>query len=198
MLYWFLLYNEVNKLYIYIYPLPLGLPSYLPPHPVSLIAHRTASWAPCAIQQVPTSCQFYIWQCMYINPKLPVHPTTPSSPPCPPICSLHLCLYSCPAARFIWISFLDSTYMHRYTIFVFLFLSYFTLYDRLQVHLRFYKCTLGSNANWCSHYGEQYGNSWKTKLKIELPHDPGKSYGLPWWLRQYSICPQLGRSGLNP
>ena len=27
------------------------------------------------------------------------------------------------------------------------------------------------NANWCSHYGKQYGVSLK-KLKIELPHDP--------------------------
>ena len=31
--------------------------------------------------------------------------------------------------------------------------------------------TVGGNVNWCSHYGEQYGNSLK-KLKIELPCDP--------------------------
>ena len=35
--------------------------------------------------------------------------------------------------------FLDSTYMHQYTIFLFLFLTYFTLYDSLQVHPRLYK-----------------------------------------------------------
>ena len=164
MLYWFLLYDGVNKRYVYIYPLPPGLPSCPPPHPVPLIAHRTASWAPCAIHQVPTSYGFYIQQCKYINPKLLAHPTTPSPPPRPHICSLPLCLYSCPATRFIWISFLDSTYMHLYTTFVVLFLTYFTLYDGLYVHPHFYKCTLVSNANWYSHYGEQYGNSWKTKL----------------------------------
>ena len=32
-------------------------------------------------------------------------------------------------------------------------------------------CTVGGNANWCSHYGEQHGGSSK-KLKIELPYDP--------------------------
>ena len=32
-------------------------------------------------------------------------------------------------------------------------------------------CTVGGNINWCSHYGEQYGDSLK-KLKIELPYDP--------------------------
>ena len=31
--------------------------------------------------------------------------------------------------------------------------------------------TVGGNVNWCSHYGEQYGNSLK-KLKIELTCDP--------------------------
>ena len=29
---------------------------------------------------------------------------------------------------------------------------------------------MGGNVNWCSHYGEQYGGSLKTK--IELPYDP--------------------------
>ena len=31
--------------------------------------------------------------------------------------------------------------------------------------------TVGGNVNWYSHYGEQYGDSFK-KLKIELPYDP--------------------------
>ena len=31
-------------------------------------------------------------------------------------------------------------------------------------------CIVGGNVNWCSHYGEQYGGSLKTK--IELPCDP--------------------------
>ena len=51
----------------------------------------------------------------------------------------YICLYSCPANRFICTIFLDSTYIHWYTIFVLLFLTYFTLYDRLQVHPCLYK-----------------------------------------------------------
>ena len=67
----------------------------------------------------------------------PPLPPTAFPPWCPYICSLHLCLYSCLANRFICTIFLDSTYNHLYTIFVFL--TYFTLYDSLQVHPRLYK-----------------------------------------------------------
>ena len=86
-------------------------------------------------------------------------PPSPSLP-CVHKSILYLCIpIPAPQIGTICTILLDSIYICQYTIFVFLFLSYFTLYDRLQVHLRFYKCTLGSNANWCSHYGEQYGNS---------------------------------------
>ena len=33
-------------------------------------------------------------------------------------------------------------------------------------------CTVGGKVNWCGHYGKHYGD-FSTKLKIELPHDPG-------------------------
>ena len=52
----FLLYKEVNQLYVYIYPLPVGPPSL---HPTPLGHHRSPSWTPCAIQQLPTSYLFY-------------------------------------------------------------------------------------------------------------------------------------------
>ena len=32
-------------------------------------------------------------------------------------------------------------------------------------------CTVGGNVNWYSHYGEQYGDSFK-KLGVTLPYDP--------------------------
>ena len=57
----FLLYSEVNQPYVYIYPLPLGPPFHSHPHPTHLGHHRAPSWAPCAVQQVPTSYQFYTW-----------------------------------------------------------------------------------------------------------------------------------------
>ena len=66
-------YNEVNQLYVYLYPLSLG-PSPPPPHPTPLGHHRALSWAPCAIQQVPTSYLFYTWEWAYVKPNLPIHP----------------------------------------------------------------------------------------------------------------------------
>ena len=46
-------------------------------------------------------------------------------------CSLCLCLHCCPASRFISTVFLDSIHMCKYTIFLFLFLTYFNLSKRL-------------------------------------------------------------------
>ena len=53
MLCWFLTYNKVNQLYVHIYPLPLKPPTH--PHLTPLSHRRAPSWAPCVIQQVPTS-----------------------------------------------------------------------------------------------------------------------------------------------
>ena len=61
-------------------------------------------------------------------------PAYPSPSLCPQVNSLHLRLYSCPASRFfrtIFFFFLHSIYMCQHTVFVFLFLTYFTLYDNL-------------------------------------------------------------------
>ena len=52
----------------------------------------------------------------------------------PEVFSLHLCLFCCLAYRISIIIFLNSIYMHLYTVLVFLFLTYFTLYNRLQSH----------------------------------------------------------------
>ena len=90
-----------------------------PPAPASYsIAHstpadhrRTLSRAPCVKQQLPTSCLFYIWWCMEVNPNLLIHPILLPPPPRLHICSLHLCLYCCPANRFIKYIFLDSIHM---------------------------------------------------------------------------------------
>jgi len=65
-----------------------------------------------------------------------VYMSTPISQFIPPLfpawysytCTLQLCLYFCFANKFIYTIFLDSTYKWHYTIFVFLFLTYFTLY----------------------------------------------------------------------
>ena len=79
-----------------------------PPHPTHLGRHRAPSWAPR--QQVPTSSLFYAWQCIYVNPKLPVHrtllPGSESTHRFSASASLFL-----PTNRFICTIFLDSTYM---------------------------------------------------------------------------------------
>ena len=90
----FLLYSEVNQLYVYIYPLFFVFPSH--------IGHqRTLSRVPYAIQQVLISYLFYTYYCIHVNPNLPIHPTPCFPSWCPYFCSLCLCLYFCLANRFI-------------------------------------------------------------------------------------------------
>ena len=57
---------------------------------------------------------------MLLSPSVPLSPSV-------------LCICVFPADRFIDIIFLDSIHMHQYIIFVFLFLTYFTLYNRPSV-----------------------------------------------------------------
>ena len=61
-----------------------------------------------------------------VSQFLPPHPSPPWYPYS---CSPRLCLYFCSSDKIICTIFLDSTYMHYYMIFAFLFLTYFTLYD---------------------------------------------------------------------
>ena len=67
-----------------------------------------------------------ICQCCSPNPSHPL-----LAPLCPHVCFLHLRLCSCPANRSINTIFLDSVYMCLYMLFVFLFLTYFTLWQTL-------------------------------------------------------------------
>ena len=60
MLCWFLPYNKMNQPYIYMSPLPLELLSHCHPHPTTIGCHRAPAWAPCFIQQLPTSYLFYM------------------------------------------------------------------------------------------------------------------------------------------
>ena len=55
---WFLPYINMNQNHMFSLPCP---PSHLLPHPTPLGNHRAAGWAPCIIQQLPTSCLSYIW-----------------------------------------------------------------------------------------------------------------------------------------
>ena len=71
----------------------------------------------------------YMFQCYSLKSS---HPHL--LPQSPKVCSLHLCLFCCLTYRVIITIFLNSTYMHYYTVLVFFFLTYLTQYNRLQFH----------------------------------------------------------------
>ena len=139
----FLLYNKVNQLYIYLYPhisFLLCLPPILPIPPLQGVTKHRAD-LPVLCGCFPLAIYFTFGS---IYKSIPVSHFVPAYPyfsRCPQVHSLHLCLYSCPAPRFLIATFffLDSIYVCQHTVFVFLFLTYFTLYDRLQAHPPHYK-----------------------------------------------------------
>ena len=139
----FLLYNKVNQLYVYIYPhIPslLHLPSTLRIPPLQVVTKHRAD-LPVLCGCFPLAIYFTFGSVYMSTPlshfvrslpfPLPVSSSpfssrsASSSSSCPQVLQNH--------------SFLDSIYMCQHTVFVFLFLTYFTLYDRLQVHPPHYK-----------------------------------------------------------
>ena len=141
----FLLYNKVNNLYIYIHSHIssfLRLPPNLPITPLQVVTKHRAD-LPVLCGSSPLAIYFIfgsIYKSMSLSHFIPAYPPPF---PCPEVHSLHMCLYSCPAPTFfrtfIFFYFLDSTYTYQHTVFVLLFLTYFTLYDSLQVHPPHYK-----------------------------------------------------------
>ena len=104
--------------------------------PISLpIPTFSLSQSPCLISLSHITIShwlFYIWICKFPCYFLHIsHPLPPSLPLCPLVCSLCLFLHCCPENKFISAIFLDSIYLHQHMIFIFLFLTYFTLYNRL-------------------------------------------------------------------
>ena len=101
--------------------LPLGRPSALSPS----IQYRASNldW------QLVSYMIFYMLQCH--SPKSS-HPLP--LPQSPKACSIHQCLFCGLIHRVIVTIFLNSIYMHQYTVLVFFFLAYFTLYNRFQFH----------------------------------------------------------------
>ena len=98
------------------------------PRPPPLGHHRALRWAPRVAQQPPTSHLAYTEQCC--PPFVP--------PPPPPSVSTGFFSTSAslflPWNRSICTIVLDSIYVPWYMIFVFLVLTYFTLYDRHMEH----------------------------------------------------------------
>ena len=124
------------------HPEPL---SHLPPHPIPLghpsaTALSTLSHASNLDWRSISHMIIYMFQCYSLRSS---HPCL--LPQSPKISSLHLCLFCCLAYRVTITVFLNSIYMHSYTVLVFLFLTYFSLYNRLWFHppqLNWLKCVL--------------------------------------------------------
>ena len=109
-------------------------PSHLHTHPIPL-GHQSVPALSSLSHALSLGWQFishmiiYMFQCYSLKS---FHPCLLSQSP--KVCYLHLCLFFCLAYRVITIIFLNSIYVHQYTVFVFHFLTYFTLYNRLQFH----------------------------------------------------------------
>ena len=107
-------------------------PSHLPPHNIS-VGHPHA---PAPSMLYPASDIDWRFDSYMIVYMLECHSPKSSHPLplSPKVRYIHLCLFCCLAYRVVIAIFLNSIYMCLYTVLVFFFLAYFTLYNRLQFH----------------------------------------------------------------
>ena len=128
-MWWFLPYTDMNQLWVYMCPHILNTPHRLPPHPIHL-GYTSALFNALNLDWLSVSHMvIYMFQCYSLKSShLHLLPQSPK------VCFLYLCLVCCLASRVIITIFLNSIYMRQYTVLVFFFLAYFTLYNRLQFH----------------------------------------------------------------
>ena len=137
----FLLYNKVNHLYVYIYPhIPslLSLPPTFPTPRLQVVTKHQADF-PALCSSFPLAIHFTfgsINMSVLLSHFIPVSPSRPvSQSPFSTSASLFLLCHQVHQYRL----FLDFICVRQHTVFVFLLLTYFTLYDRLQVQPPHYK-----------------------------------------------------------
>ena len=137
----FLLHNIANQPYAYTCPRIsslLSLPPILPIPPLQVISKHQAD--------LPVLCCFFppanyfTFGSIYMSILLSLRPSYPShSKSSSPFFMSTSLFLPCSQVHQNLFFFLDSIYMCQHTVFVFLFLTYFTPYDRFQVHPPRYK-----------------------------------------------------------
>ena len=128
-----LLYNKVNQLFIYLYPHIssfLGLPPTLPIPPLQVVTKNRAD-LPVLCGCFPLAI-YFTFGSIYMS-VLPSHfiPAYRSHSPCPQVHFLRLCLYSCPAPRFLRTIFYFIYLFFRFNIYVLAYGICFSLSDLL-------------------------------------------------------------------
>ena len=170
---WFLQYIHMHQPWVYECS-PSWTP--LPPHPIpqghpSAPALSTLPHASNLDWRSVSHMIIYMFQCSALKSS---HPRR--LPQSPKVESLHLCLFCCLIYRVIITIFLNSIYMGWYTVLVFFFLAYFTLYNWLQIHL--------PHQNWftCILF-----NGW---VILHCVYVPQLSYPfICWWTPRLLPCP---------
>ena len=133
MLWWFLPCIDMNQPWVCMCPpSQTHLPPPSPSHPSGLSQCTGFEWAVSCIELglviYFTFGNIHVLMLFsQIIPPLP-SPTESKS------LFLYLYLFCCLTYRVIVAIFLNSIYMRQYTVLVFFFLAYFTLYNRLQFH----------------------------------------------------------------
>ena len=132
-LWWVLPYIDMNQPWVYMHVSPHSEShSHLNPHPITLGCPRAPALSALLhisnlLRSSFSHMVIHMFQCYSLKPS---HPCLLLQSP--KVCSLHLYLFCCIEYRIA--IFLNSIYMHEYTVLVFFFLTYFTLYNRLQFH----------------------------------------------------------------
>ena len=124
----FAIHSHESAMSEHVFPILHALPPPSPSHP-SGSAQCTSPEHPSHTSNLEwrsiSHMIIYIFQCYSLkspHPRLLLQS--------PKVCFLHLCLLCCLAYKVTVTIFLNSIYMHQYTVLVFFVLTYFNLYDR--------------------------------------------------------------------
>ena len=132
----FLLHNKMIQLYIYIYPhisSLLRIPPTLPIPPLQVVTKYQAD-LPVLCGCFPSAIYFTLGSICKSMPLSHFIPAYPSPPRVLKSILYIVCIFIPVLPLGSSKHFLDSIYTCQHTVFIFLFLTYFTLYDSLQVH----------------------------------------------------------------